>query len=148
MSDVRDTRQRIQDVRTLLRSERDAWVPSANGSGDAYIIPLSFSWDGELVTMATPRSSQTARNLRRAGWARIALGSPLDVVIIEGTLSQILASDAGSFADEHAQAVGFDAREQTQEYVFFRLTPERIQAWRSPAELPARDVMRAGRWLA
>jgi hypothetical protein len=148
MSTVRDTPQRIQDVRDLLQRERDAWVPSASASGDAYIVPLSFSWDGELVTLATPRSSRTARNLRRAGCARIAIGSTLDVVIIEGPLSETLATEAGGFADDHARVVGFDAREQSEEYVFFRLTPDRIQTWRNPAELSARDVMREGHWLA
>lgn len=148
MSDVRDTAQRIDDVRDLLQRERDAWVPSASANGDAYIVPLSFSWDGAILTIATPSSSRTARNLRRAGWARIALGSTLDVAIVEGRITEVHAADAGAFADGHARAVGFDARSQSEEYVFFRLTPDRIQAWRSPAELPDRDVMRAGRWLA
>jgi len=49
-------------------------------------------------------------------------------------------------ADGHARAAGFDARESPG-YVFLIITPERIQAWRNPAELPERDVMRAGRWL-
>jgi hypothetical protein len=148
MSTVRDTPQRIQDVRNLLQRERDAWVPSASTTGDAYIIPLSFSWDGELLTLATPRASRTARNLRRAGRARIALGTTLDVVIVDGPLTETCAADAGSFADDHARAVGFDAREQAEPYVFFRLAPDRIQTWRNPAELPGRDVMRDGRWLA
>jgi hypothetical protein len=148
MSDVRDNAQRVRDVRVLLRDERDAWVPSASASGDAYIIPLSFSWDGTFLTVATPRASRTARNLRRAGWARIALGPTRDVVIVEGPIVEIRASDAGEFADEHARIVGFDAREQSEEYVFFRLTPNRILTWRNPAELPGRDVMRNGHWLA
>lgn len=148
MSVPRDIAQRVEDALALLTNERDAWVPSASAGGDAYIIPLSFSWDGTILTVATPRASRTARNLRRAGWARIALGPTRDVVIVEGPIVETLASDAGAFADLHAEVVGFDARIQAEEYVFFRLTPNRIQTWRNPAELPERDVMRHGRWLA
>lgn len=144
---VRDTTQRIADTREKLRSEVDLWVPSVDADGAAYLIPLSFYWDGVRLVVATPGNSRTARNLRRAGWARTALGPTRDVVIIEGRLSEQSAAADPVLAEAHARAAGFDAR-ATPGYVFFILTPERIQAWRSPAELPARDIMRDGVWLA
>jgi hypothetical protein len=33
-------------------------------------------------------------------------------------------------------------------YRWFRISPRRIQAWREVNELPGRELMRDGRWLA
>jgi hypothetical protein len=53
------------------------------------LVPLSCHWDDSTLTIATPRASRTARNLVRAGWARVALGPTRDVVIIEGPVEAI-----------------------------------------------------------
>jgi hypothetical protein len=45
-------------------------------------------------------------------------------------------------------AVGWDPRDINGDWVFFRLTPARIQAYRGYDELEGRDVMLVGRWLA
>jgi hypothetical protein len=42
----------------------------------------------------------------------------------------------------------WDARASAARYAYFRVTPQRIQAWREENELAARDLMRNGRWLA
>jgi hypothetical protein len=144
---VRPTSQRIQNTRDTLRSEVDLWVASASKSGDAYLIPLSFTWDGSHVIIATPRRSITARNLLRAGWARLALGPTRDVVIVEGLVDEVDVTKQPALADAHAARVGFEARDEPDPYVYLRVTPRRIQAWRNPAELPDRDVMRDGVWL-
>lgn len=143
---VRSLAQRRSDVQQKLASEQDAWVASADASGAAHLVPLSFAWVGGRVVLATPGSSRTARNLRRAGWVRLALGPTRDVVIVEGTLYEQATNADPRLAEQHAAAVGFDAREEPG-YVFFIVTPQRIQAWRTPAELPGRDVMRDGIWL-
>jgi hypothetical protein len=144
---ARPTSQRIADVRAMLEREINAWVASASASGDAYLVPLSFHWDGAMLTIATPRTSRTARNLRRAGWARLAVGPPSDVVIVEGDVHEIAVEAADpALAEAHARSAGFDARHEPG-YVFIQLRPSRIQAWRNPAELPQRDVMRDGEWL-
>ena len=145
----RSTAQRKADVLTKLESEVDIWVASAGATGDAYLIPLSFYWDGARLTVATPKNSRTARNLRRAGWARVALGPTRDVVIIEGRLEFVPeAAVDDQLADAHAKATGFDPRQEPQEYVYIQLTPANVQAWREANELAGRDVMRDGRWLA
>jgi hypothetical protein len=144
--EARTTRQRIADVRTKLENDEDLWVASASADGIAYLIPLSFSWDGEWVTVATPRNSRTARNLRRAGWARMALGPTRDVVILEGPVVEMALDTDPQLAENHA-AKAFDARGEQQEYVFIRLKPETIQAYRTDQELANRVVMRDGYWL-
>ena len=144
----RSTAQRKADVQEKLGREVDAWVASASETGEAYLIPLSYVWDGARLTVATPTASRTARNLRRAGWARIALGPTRDVVVLEGPVEFIPCGADDALADAHAAATGFDARREPQDYVYIRLTPRRIQAWREADELPGRDVMVDGRWLA
>ena len=46
-----------------------------------------------------------------------------------------------------AARAGFDPRESSPSYRWFRITPRRIQAWREVEELAGRELMRAGRWL-
>jgi hypothetical protein len=144
----RSTAQRKADVLETLRRDVDLWVASAGATGEAYLIPLSFYWDGAALTIATPGRSRTARNLRRAGRARVALGPTRDVVILEGPVELIPLDAAGALADAFAEKTAFDPRTLEEDYVYIRLTPRRIQAWREADELVGRDVMRKGRWLA
>jgi hypothetical protein len=144
----RSTAQRRLDTLEKLRSGVDVWVPSADEGGRAYLVPLSYLWDGAALTVATPRSSRTARNLIRAGRARVALGPTRDVVFIEGPVEAIAIGADPGLEDAHARAAGFDPREEPEEYVYLRLTPRTIQAWREANELAGRRIMRRGEWLA
>jgi hypothetical protein len=137
----------LEHLRMVPGVEKDIWVASANESGEAYLIPLSFYWDGARLTVATPTNSRTARNLRRAGVARMALPPTRDVVIIEGTLEFIATDSDDLLAAAHAEAAGYDAR-LSRRNVYIRLTPTAIQAWREENEPGGRDVMVEGRWLA
>ena len=49
--------------------------------------------------------------------------------------------------DAHAAATGFDPRTLSQEYVYLRITPSEVQAWREVNELEDRQLMKEGRWL-
>ena len=140
--------QRKADVLEKLRSDVDVWVSSADETGGAYLVPLSYYWDGSTLTVATPRESRTARNLVRAGRARVALGPTRDVVIVEGPVEAIPIGSDAALEDAHARATGFDPRTLAEPYVYLRITPESIQAWREANELTGRHVMREGRWLA
>ena len=145
---ARSPQQRKADTLAQLRAGVDLWVASASEDGGAYLVPLSYYWDGTTLTVATPRASRTARNLIRAGTARVALGPTRDVVIVEGPVEAIaIGTDAG-LEDAHAAATGFDPRTLAAEYVYLRITPHTIQAWREANELAGRVLMRDGRWLA
>jgi hypothetical protein len=50
--------------------------------------------------------------------------------------------------DAHAAATGFDPRTEAEEYVYLRIVPREVQAWREANELAGRRLMRSGRWLA
>jgi hypothetical protein len=144
---ARSRSQRRKDVLGKLRSEVDLWIASADDAGAAYLVPLSFYWDGSMLTISTPRASRTARNLIREGWARVALGPTRDVVIIEGRVEAIPIGTDSRLEDAHAAATGFDPRTLAEEYVYLRITPATVQAWREANELPGRQLMRGGEWL-
>ena len=139
--------QRKLDTLEKLRTEVDLWVASADETGRAYLVPLSFYWDGSALTVATPSTSRTAKGLIRTGQARVALGPTRDVVIIDGSVEAIPIGTDPAMEDGHAQATGFDPRTLSDEYVYLRITPESIQAWREVNELAGRRLMREGRWL-
>jgi Pyridoxamine 5'-phosphate oxidase len=144
----RPLEQRKHNTLARLNRDVDAWVATADRDGHAYLVPLSFLWDGAAFTVATPESSRTGRNLRSSGQARLAIGPTRDVVLVDGvaeafTLETVPAELADAFADKR-----WDPREETARYAYFRITPRRIQAWREENELAGRDLMRDGRWLA
>ena len=140
--------QRRADLLAQLTTEPDVWVASASERGDAHLIPLTFSWDGARLTVATPERNRIVRDLRRAGWARMALPSTREVAILEGPLEFIAAGADDALAAAHAAAGGFDARDEPEPYVLIRLTPARVLAWRDVEELAGRVIMRDGQWVA
>lgn len=147
MTPPRSAAQRRIDTLETLRRGGDAWVASANPDGTAHLVLLSFSWDGERLTVATTPRSKTGRNLARSRWARMALALDREEVIVEGPLEVVSIDVDDALAVAHATAIGFDFRRESATYVFFRLAPSRIQAMRGPEEARDRTIMRHGRWL-
>jgi hypothetical protein len=139
--------QRRADTLERLRIDVDLWVASADETGNAHLVPLSFVWDESALTIATPRSSATARNLLRAREVRVALGPTRDVVLVDGTVEELPIGTDPKLEDAHAAATGFDPRTLEDEYVYLRITPREIRAWREANELDGRLLMRGGRWL-
>lgn len=139
----RSRAQRWHDTEHRLAHDTDVWVASASPEGTPYLVPLSFDWDGEALWVATPADSPTGRNLTATGAARLALGTTRDVTMIEGHV-QVFGIDEppSGQADRFTARTGFDPREQTAPYNWFRIVPHRIQAWRESNELRGRDLMR------
>lgn len=144
---ARPPAQRKLDTLHRLEHDIDAWVATAGDAGP-YLVPLSFLWDGTTLLIATPTNSPTGRNLRTRGRARLGIGATRDVVLINGSVTATPATDIpGDVGDAFAGKAGFEPRELSSPYHYFRITPRRIQAWREENELAGRDLMRAGRWL-
>lgn len=139
--------QRRSDALDRLRSDVDLWVASADGAGHVHLVPLSYHWDGSALLVATPRASRTARNLLRAGRARVALGHTRDVLIVEGPVEELPIGTDPQLEDAHAVSTGFDPRAEPEDYAYLRITPRAMQAWREANELPGRQLMRDGAWL-
>ncbi|MEU1852340.1 pyridoxamine 5'-phosphate oxidase family protein [Streptomyces sp. NPDC019990] len=145
----RTARQRMQDTLHRLEHDVDAWVATADGaSGTPYLVPLSFLWNGSDLLFATPASSPTGRNLAATGRARVGIGPTRDVVIVEGTVE---TAQPGELTEQEAELfaakTGFDPRRLTKPYLYFRVVPRRVQAWREADEPGGRELMRDGRWL-
>ncbi|MGW6358649.1 pyridoxamine 5'-phosphate oxidase family protein [Streptomyces sp. NPDC055092] len=149
MPPARTAKQRKQDTLDRLERDEDVWVATADGENAMpYLVPLSFLWDGATLLLATPAASPTGRNLRATGRARLGVGPTRDVVMIEGTAQTLTAAELpGDVGDAFAEKTGFDPRTLTSEYLYFRVTPQRVQAWREANELAGRDLMREGEWI-
>jgi hypothetical protein len=149
VSPPRSRPQRRRDTEHRLAHDVDVWVASASPDGAPYLVPLSFDWDGEALLVATSSTSRTGRNLASTGSARLALGHTRDVTMIDGDV-EILGLDEldDAAADRFVARAGFDPRAAAASYRWFRITPRRTQAWREENELPGRELMRDGHWLA
>ena len=144
MEPPRGPEQRKSDTLTRLDSDADAWFATADADGSGYLIPLSFLWDGAGLIISTPRSSVTARNLSRGRRVRVGVGEVRDVTMIDGTPEPV---DDERTKDAFAAKHGWDPRGEPGDYTFFRIVPDRVQAWREVNELPGRTLMREGNWL-
>jgi hypothetical protein len=145
MEPPRSQQQRKQDTLGRLESDADAWIATADTAGNGYLLPLSFLWDGTGVIVSTPRSSATGRNLSRGARVRVGVGQLRDVTMIDGTAEPVRDERAkDAFAAKH----GWDPRKEAGDYAYFRIVPDRVQAWREVNELPGRTLMRDGDWLA
>jgi hypothetical protein len=136
--------QRIADAQARLEHDVDCWVASADDAGNAHLVPFSYYWDGAAIVLAMPPANRSAVNLRRAGVARIALDGTRDVVLVDGTVE---AGVGDATMDAYAAHTDWDPRTEPDEYVWLRVTPTRIQAWREANELRGRTVLKDGVWL-
>ena len=140
--------QRKHDALNRLDRDIDAWVATAGpANGAPHLVPLSFLWDGTTILIATPADSVTSRNLQATGRARLGVGPTRDLVLIEGTMdaAQAAADIPPETGHAFAAKTGFDPRELTG-YLYFRIRPRRVQAWREVNELAGRELMRNGHW--
>jgi hypothetical protein len=144
----RSRAQRKSDTLEKLGAQVDLWVASADEAGNAHLIPMSHHWDGLTLMVSTPRDSRTGRNLLRAGWARVALGPTRDVVVIEGPVELIEIGADPARENAHAGATGFDPRTLAEDWIYLRIVPDSIRAWREANEIPGRLLMKGGEWLA
>jgi hypothetical protein len=93
-------------------------------------------------------ASPPGRTLRATGRVRPGIGRTRHLVPIEGTVpAETAATDICAQAgDAFAAKTGFDPRELTG-YAYFRIRPQRLQAWREANELTGRDLIRDGDWV-
>jgi hypothetical protein len=149
MSELRSQAQRKADVLAALEKNADIWLATAGASGQPHLIAVSSWWDGRDVVIATTNGSRTARNLEATKRGRLGVGSPSDVVLIDVVLTNqvpVNAADA-ELKSGFVAAVGWDPAEEGDDWVFFRLQPLQIQAYRGYGELNGRTIMRHSHWL-
>ncbi|EGX58494.1 hypothetical protein SZN_17362 [Streptomyces zinciresistens K42] len=143
----RRTAERRRDTLERLATERDVWVSTAHPDHGPHQVPLWFLWDGRALWMCTGAASATARNVREEPRVQLALPDTLDVVLVQG--------EVRSFPDEHVPAdaadafaakFGWDPRAEEGAFLYLRVEPKTVRAWRGAPELRGRVIMRDGTW--
>jgi hypothetical protein len=144
----RPTAERRRDTLERLGTERDAWVSTAHPARGPHQVPLWFLWDGQAVWMCTGATSVTARNVRVEPRVRLALPDSFDVVLLQGVAEcfpdrEVPAGPADAFTDKF----GWDPRREEGPFLYVRVAPRTVHAWRGVPELRGRVIMRDGTWL-
>ncbi|KLJ04632.1 pyridoxamine 5'-phosphate oxidase family protein [Streptomyces albidoflavus] len=139
--------ERRRDTLARLGAERDVWLATAHPEHGPYQVPLWFRWDGRAVWCCTAAASPTVRNLRADPRARLALPDSFDVVQMEGRAACFTAAEVpGEAADGFAARFGWDPRTEEAPYVYLRVVPDTVRAWRGVPELRGRLILRDGEW--
>ncbi|GGQ88141.1 pyridoxamine 5'-phosphate oxidase family protein [Streptomyces pilosus] len=143
----RPTAERTRDALARLATERDIWVSTAHPDHGPHQVPLWFLWDGRAVWMCTSATSATARNVRTEPRVRLALQDTYDVVLLQGEAEcfparQVPQDAADAFTDKF----GWDPRTEEGTFLYLRVPPKTVRAWRGEPELRGRVIMRNGTW--
>lgn len=145
---MRDTATRMKDVLGVLEKQDHYWLSTADLAGQTHVIGVSALWDGSQLIVTTMGSSRTARNMAMNPNVVLAHGDPSDAVVIQaGVIDSVAVDDSPELAGDWKRVMGWDPREMSG-WMFFRLRPTRIQAYRGYDEIEGRDVMVRSRWLA
>jgi len=146
----RSPQERKADALAMLEAtEANLWVASASPTGAVHLIPVTNSWNGSQVVLATGPKSPTAANVTANPRVRLALGETRDVVVIDAVLVEAvpLSKASEALAEGYAAQAGWDPRTDSADYVYLVFGPERIQVWREAEDDAGRTVMRNGTWV-
>jgi general stress protein 26 len=133
----------------LAAVETNVWVASASPTGAVHLVPVTHTWNGSQVVLATEPKSRTVANVTANPRVRLALGETRDVVMIDAALVEsVPGSEApASLVEEYVAQAGWDPRTDSGDYVYLVLGPERIEVWQEAEDLAGRTVMRNGVWV-
>ncbi|MGW0882830.1 pyridoxamine 5'-phosphate oxidase family protein [Streptomyces sp. NPDC002671] len=144
----RSVAERRRETFDRLATERDAWVATAHPEHGPHQVPLWFAWDGEAVWVCTSATSATVRNVRKDPRVRLSLPDTFDVVLLQGAAQCFTDQDVPTdAADAFAGKFGWDPRMEDGPFVYLRIMPKVVRAWRGEPELSGRVIMRDGAWL-
>ena len=144
----RTTVERIADAKRRLDSEANFWLATASSDGAPHLVALSLWWDGHVVRAATPARNPVARNIAATGLARLSLPDAEDVVAMKCHAATSNLDDLGTDQARHmVDALGWDPREESGEWVLLTLEPNLVWSWNGLHEDEGRTIMRDGVWL-
>jgi Pyridoxamine 5'-phosphate oxidase len=144
---LRDTATRKKDVLARLEMQGHYWLATAQVGGGPHVIAVSGLWEGSEMVVTTMSTSKTARNMAMNPLVVLAGGDPSDAIVIRAQVIESRpAADSPRLLEEWKTAMGWDPTE-LGDWMFYRLRPTRIQAFRGYGEVKGRDVMIRGRWV-
>jgi hypothetical protein len=143
----RDAATRKKDVMAYLESSGHYWLTTAEIGGRPHMIAVSGLWDGSGIIVTTLGTSKTARNMEMNPHVVLAGGDPSDAIVIQAQVIETVAvENSPQYLEEWKRAMGWDPSE-LGDWVFYRMRPTRIQAFRGYDEIGGRDVMIRSRWV-
>ncbi|HKW08007.1 MAG TPA: pyridoxamine 5'-phosphate oxidase family protein [Candidatus Dormibacteraeota bacterium] len=142
---TRSVEERKKDVLEALEKQGHYWLSTAEVGGRPHVIGVSGLWDGSQVIITTLGTSVTARNMAMNPLVVLAWGDPSDAIVIQaGVIDSVAVDDSHGIADDWKKVMGWEPDEG---WMFYRLRPTRIQAFRGYDEIQGRDVMIRSRWV-
>jgi PPOX class probable F420-dependent enzyme len=124
----------------LLTKESTVWLSTVRPDGTPHLVPIWFSWDGELLFVASKPDSRKVRNLRANPKLMLAMGEPdddFDVGLVEAeaelppvaTAELLPAGHLAKYRDRMA-AIGLDEATYLREYSQpILIRPTRFLPW-------------------
>jgi general stress protein 26 len=127
----------------------NVWVASASPTGAVHLVPVSHTWNGSQIALATEPGSLTVANVTANPRVCLALGDTRDVVMIDAVLVENVpkAKAPAALAKGYAAQAGWDPQTQGDDYAYLVFGPERIEVWQESEDLAGRTVMRDGAWV-
>jgi general stress protein 26 len=149
MANRSSSERKAHALAKLAAGESNVWIASSSPTGAVHLVPVTHTWNGSQVVLATGPGSRTVTNVKANPKVRLALGETRDVVMIDAILVDAVpaAQATLSLAEAYAQQAGWDPRSDDGDYVFLVLGPVRIQVWRESEDAAGRTVMREGVWV-
>jgi Pyridoxamine 5'-phosphate oxidase len=148
VTEVRSTAQRVDHAKSLLQHDADTWIATASAQGEVHLVPLSLSWDGSSIVLATDAGSATARNIAATGRTRLAVGSSRDVVLIHASAMVVPCDEADeSTCATFVKRTGWNPIKEAGQWAFIVVKPIKVLVWQNLSEIPGRTAMRDGEWL-
>ena len=147
---TRSPEQRKSDaLAKLTANNTNVWVASASSAGAVHLVPVSHTWNGSQVVVATEPTSRTVINVTENGRVRLALGDTRDVVVIDAALAEVIPTADAPAPSSTPTAL---RRAGTLEPIAATMSswcsrPERIEVWKESEDLAGRTVMRDGSWV-
>jgi general stress protein 26 len=148
---TRSPEERKADALAKLTAvDANVWLASSSPTGAVHLVPVSHTWNGNQIILATEPSSRTVANVTANSRVRLALGDTRDVVMIDAVLAETVPKSKApaALAKGYAAQAGWDPQTDGGDYVYLIFGPERIEVWREAEELAGRTVMRDGSWVA
>ncbi|MEE2701027.1 MAG: TIGR03618 family F420-dependent PPOX class oxidoreductase [Chloroflexota bacterium] len=126
-----------QQTDLFLQQTRVAVLGTINNGGSPLLSPMWFTWENNVVTMITRRSSIKWRNLRTRPFASLCVddrNAPYAAVILSGSITEIRApiyefieSMARRYLGEtNGLEFAEPYKNNSDSSVVFQLTPEQI----------------------
>jgi general stress protein 26 len=149
MADRSPEERKADGLAKLEAAEGNLWIASASPTGVVHLVPVTSTWNGSQIVLATGPKSRTVANVTANPRVRLALGDTRDVVMIDAVLVEAVPESEATkpLADGYATQAGWDPRTDSNDYVYLLFELERVQVWREAEDSAGRTVMRNGAWL-